>query len=112
MKASSLVPKTEGRVGFSYDALRSVPDRSGCYALAAFGDEILYIGQSENICARMEQHLDDPKKCGQTPMGKAFWLYYKLCPVRDLDSLENGWVNEHILREGKMPFFNKVRPPT
>ena len=111
MLVSLLVPEAERRVRFDYSSLRAMPDESGCYALAVFDGTILYIGQSKNIYARMEQHLDGGEKTQKTPWGVAFWLYYKCCPVSDLDNLENGWMNEHLLREGKKPFFNKVLPP-
>lgn len=112
MLVQQLIPNPEDRVSFSYPSLYLAPDQSGCYALTAFDEEVLYIGQSENIRSRMEQHLGDGSKQEQTPSGKVFWLYYGLCPIRDLDNLENGWINEHILREGRMPFFNKIHPPS
>ena len=111
MLATVLFSETENRVEFSYSALHSVSDESGCYALAAYDGTILYIGQSENICKRMEQHLDDGEKRKKTPWGVAFWMYYKLCPSRDLNSTERGWMNEHKIREGKRPFFNKIDAP-
>lgn len=111
MLVSSLVPEVQIRVDFSYADLHLVPNQPGCYALTAFGDEILYIRQSEDVCNRMKQHLNDQEKRGQTPAGKVCWFYYKLCHVHDLNKLENGWMNEYMSKKGDMPFFNKVRPP-
>ena len=113
MLVSSLVPPPEGRAEFSYAAWRDTPKESGCYALAAFGGEVLYVGQSVNIRRRMEQHLDGDEMRKATPFGVAFWMHYKLWPVANLDNLERGWMNQHKLQEkGKLPFFNKADAPT
>ncbi len=111
MLVSSLKPETEGRIQFLYSTLRTAPQNSGCYTLTAYEGEVLYIGQAIDICKRMEQHLEAGDKRRSTPWGVAFWLYYRLCDARDLNNLENGWFNEYLLKEGLMPFFNKMRPP-
>jgi len=111
MLVSLLKPEPTGKIAFSYDTLHTVPQDSGCYALTTHDGTILYIGQTIDICQRMEQHLDDGSKRTQTPWGVIFWLHYRLCDAGDLNNLENGWVNEHVLKEGQMPFFNKARPP-
>ena len=111
MIVSLLIPTVDKQLEFSYADLYAAPEESGCYVITAFNDTILYIGQSQNIHKRMEQHLGNNVKRRKTPWGVAFWLYYKLCDERDLGSLEKGWVNKHIIKEGKLPFFNKVRPP-
>ncbi|MGU9951319.1 MAG: GIY-YIG nuclease family protein [Gammaproteobacteria bacterium WSBS_2016_MAG_OTU1] len=106
----SLSPTPDGKYEFSYSAMSKVPEASGCYVITMYDGKILYIGQSTNICKRMEQHLDKGDK-NNTPWGKSFWLYYKLCPTHELSNLENGWVNQYTIKEGKLPFFNKVHPP-
>ena len=111
MLVSLLKPETEGKMNFSYFALRNASQDSGCYALTTHDGTVLYIGQTVNICKRIEQHLDEGKKREQTPWGVVFWAYYRLCNARDLNNLENGWINEYVIKEGRMPFFNKARPP-
>ena len=110
MLVSLLIPSIDEKVEFVYAELYAVPEKSGCYILTAYDGTILYIGQSKNICKRMERHLDDNLKTKQTPWGVAFWLYYKLCDEHDLSSLENGWLNQYMDKnKKKLPFFNKNR---
>ena len=112
MLASLLNPPTSGKVEFSYSSSHSTPLESGCYALTTFDGTILYIGQAVNICNRMEQHLDSDKNV-KTRWGVPYWLYYKLCPVYELDNLETGWVNEYKIKSrGELPYFNKINPPS
>jgi len=111
MLALSLHPKPKEKVQFDFSQTTMLPENSGCYVLATFRGDILYVGQSANIARRMAQHLDDPTKRATTPAGKAFWFYYELCESHRLDGLERGWVNAYTLKEGDLPFFNKVRPP-
>lgn len=109
MLASLLTPKTQDRIKFSFANLNEFPENAGCYAITNYNGVILYIGQAKNIYNRMEQHLDDFQKRQQTPSGKAFWFYYLFCPIIELDDLERGWLNEHLIKEGVLPFFNKQR---
>jgi len=89
------------------------PRESGCYVIASFTDEILYIGQSIDIARRMWEHLIDERKRQRTVGGVAYWLYYTICGrERDLNALERGWMLQHESHEGKRPPFNKVMPPT
>jgi len=109
MLVSELTPKVEGKVLFDLSHLEKCPDESGCYVITASDDTILYIGQAVNICRRMESHRNDDKKRENTPYGKAFWFYYKLCPKIELDDLERGWLNDYLSNKGNLPFFNKQR---
>ena len=110
---SSLNPAPDGKAEFSYAGLRDTPDESGCYALAAYNGEILYVGQTQNLRNRMEQHLREDAKRKLTPHGVAFWLHYKKWPTIQLDGLERGWMQQHQLQEqGARPFFNKIDAPT
>lgn len=112
MLVSALNPACEGRVQFSRSALSSLPESAGCYAISAYGQEILYLGQSKNVHDRVRQHLDSGEKSGQTPWGLAFWLDYILCERQDLDNVERGWVMQYRLsNDGEFPYFNKVSPP-
>ena len=108
MLVDNLTPKPDAKVEFNYSELSSVPVASGCYIITTYDGTILYIGQSKNIHNRMDTHLGDKEKRSKTPMGIAYWFYYKLYPVLALDNLEGGWINEHKIREGgNRPYFNK-----
>lgn len=114
MKVGELDPPPAGRIQFDgWQQRVAAPPESGCYVIAAFHDDILYIGQSVKIGARMKSHLEDGRKCRRAPAGVAYWLYYLVCESADeLNALERGWVLQHMAREGgKLPPFNKIMPP-
>lgn len=112
MNVSALTPKPESKIQFSLAHLWKTPEESGCYVITNYDGMILYVGQAVNIHNRIEQHLKDPKKTGQTPYGKAFWFYYQFCPKIELNDLERGWVHDYRNKNGERPFFNKTDPPT
>ena len=109
MKVSALTPPYQNRVKFSRRDLRFVPNESGCYALANYGDDILYVGQGD-LRNRMDCHLNDSEKTAETKLGKAFWFYYLLVDSR-LNRIEGGWVQQHEDMEGEKPILNKINPP-
>ena len=111
MLVSDLLPKADGKVKFNYSALDKSPAESGCYIITTFDGTILYIGQSDNIRRRMEEHLDEKEKTKETPWGVSFWLYYKLYDKTKLNELEREWTNEYKLKMGKRPHFSKNDPP-
>lgn len=112
MFIADLSPSVNKRILFSLSALWKAPEESGCYVLTNVEDEILYIGQANNIHERVKQHLHKRDKSVRTPLGVAFWLYYKLFDRKDLNALETGWCNNHKMSEkGELPFFNKINPP-
>ena len=106
MNVVDLEPKTEGCVEFDWEKFLSAPEAAGCYVLTNFSGEIFYIGQSENLRARLRQHLDDPEKRQKTSKGAVSYFHYRLWN-KDLSSLERGWMNEYKMRHGKRPPFNK-----
>ena len=108
MLVFKLLSCPELKVKFDYSEQDSAPKQPGCYVITTFDGTILYIGQTNNICNRMEQHLDKKEKTKRTPSGMPYWFYYKLCDVSDLTSSENAWINEYKLNSnGKRPHFNK-----
>ena len=113
MKVSELNPRPVDRIRFDdWQQRIASPQEPGCYVIASFDDDILYIGQSVDIGKRMESHLTDNRKRKLTPDGVAYWLYYTIRQEgSDLNALERGWVLEYRGREGKLPPFNKIMPP-
>lgn len=114
MKISQLNPAPLQRIQFNgWHQRISAPREPGCYVIASFIDEVLYIGQSVNIANRIQDHLVDDCKRQRTAGGVAHWLYYTICDhEKDLNALERGWILQHLSHEGKYPPFNKVMPPT
>jgi len=114
VKICQLNPAPLRRIQFKgWQQRVSAPREPGCYVIASFIDEILYIGQSVNIANRMHDHLTDDSKRRRAVGGVGYWFYYTICDRgQDLNALERGWVLQHISHEGKYPPFNKVMPPT
>lgn len=114
MKVGELDPPPVSRIQFDGWQQRILAPREvGCYVIATFHDDILYIGQSVKIGARMKSHLEDRRKRERASGGVAYWLYYFICEDSgELNELERGWVLQHMAREsGAMPPFNKIMPP-
>jgi hypothetical protein len=109
MKVSALLPLPVECETFRRDRCRFVPDSSGCYVLATFENDVLYIGQAANLRNRMVNHLDSAEKRRETSRGRAiffYWLEYK-----EIGQLERGWMNVHCEHEGCLPEMNKVFSP-
>lgn len=114
MKANKLDPAPVLRIQFDgWQQRIYAPREPGCYVIASFTDEILYIGQSINIARRMQDHLVDDRKRQRAVGGVAHWLYYTICErEKNLNALERGWMLQYISHEGKYPPFNNAMPPT
>ena len=117
MKVSRLIPPCKGKVLFSREKLREVPDESGCYVLSNHHEEIMYVGQTgqtagRTLRARMEEHLDSPEKTAATKLGASFWFHYLVAERSRLNRIELGWYHRHEEVEGKHPILNKQRPPS
>lgn len=109
MNAAALIPQPPHFETFKRNRARFVPETSGCYGLATFSRVVLYVGLSRNLRNRMNSHLDDAKKTGPTPFGKAvlfFWI-----ESDEIDRIERTWMNIHIQHEGCLPVLNKVYSP-
>ena len=110
-KITVLRPKPETKVFFELCEYLKVPETSGCYVLTNNSGDILYIGQTDNLHRRFQEHLDDSQKTQLTSEGRVFWFYYLLCEERDLDLLENSWLNVYETYNGHLPILNKRRAP-
>lgn len=111
MKTSALKPEVKCRVLFRRASCSSVPKESGCYVLATFDDEVLYVGLATSLFNRFEQHLDNQGKTTPTKWGRAFWFYFLQYSARNLNSLERGWLNQYQVEHGHLPTLNKVDSP-
>ena len=115
MKIGELDPPPTEKMQFDgWHQRIAAPLEVGCYVIATYHEDILYIGQSVRIGDRMKSHLEDTRKRQKAPGGVAYWLYYFVCEnAGELNELERGWVLQYKAREGgALPPFNKVMPPT
>jgi excinuclease UvrABC nuclease subunit len=109
MNVDLLVPKPTKSESFRRTQGKFVPEVSGCYVLTTFSKEILYIGLSNNIRRRMDQHLDNPDKTRLTENGRAVFFYW--IESEDTNKIERTWMNMHLQHEGVMPILNKIYSP-
>jgi predicted GIY-YIG superfamily endonuclease len=111
MNITDLVPGIELRLQFNLRDWKFVPKSAGCYVLAKFDGEILYIGLSDNLYRRFSEHRDSDTKRLPTRNGLAFWFYYLLCETKELNRIERTWLNEHVTQHGVLPPLNKINSP-
>lgn len=111
MKIEQLTPLPIEKVQFKLSSFKSVPKETGCYLLATFDNDILYIGLSDNLFGRFQQHLDNPDKTNSTVEGKAIWFYYMIYNPKNLPELERTWINQFVAIHGERPKLNKVDSP-
>ena len=111
MKVSELVPSPTGKVTFKLSSFKLVPKVAGCYVLTTFEDYILYIGLTENLFDRFQQHLDNPEKTSPTKEGKSIWFYYLPYSSVNLPKLERTWLNQFSSNNGRQPILNKMSSP-
>jgi len=86
-----------------------VPNQSGCYVLANFEKEILYVGLSNNLRQRMGQHFNDPRKTSFTEHGFVFFYYWFKC--KNKEQVERTWMNQCIFCDGELPILNSKYSP-
>lgn len=108
MKIDNLVPKPITKVQFRLAFSKLVPSESGCYVLATFDNDILYIGLATNLHNRFKNHLDNPEKTNPTNSGKAIWFYYTTFDPKNLPKLERTWLNQFADIHGQLPTLNKI----
>lgn len=111
MKVERLVPEVAGRVPFSLKHRRSVPAGPGCYALATFDEEILYLGLSVDLSRRFVEHRGNNEKVNPTKEGLAFWFLYVMAGEASIHKIERGWLNQHLAQHGVYPILNKIHSP-
>lgn len=112
MKIAELNPKILDKIEFQLSKVKFLPEKKGCYVIANFSDDIMYIGQTINLKSRLKQHLESVEKTKLTPIGKAYFFYFKILEQeKELNKLERGWLNAFELKEGQIPILNSVRGP-
>lgn len=109
MQIGVLQPEPNSRLAFQQSQFHRVPRESGCYVLATFDDHILYLGKTNNLKRRFNEHLQNPDKLVKTERGIAFWFYY--LQSENPDCLERTWLNHYRSLEGGLPVFNKIDSP-
>lgn len=110
MKITDLIPGPVQCETFRRSRERFVPEKSGCYVLTTFSKDVLYIGLTNNLRRRMNEHLDNPNKTGETSLGRAVLFYW--LESNELNKIERTWLNIHIQHEGAIPILNKIYSPT
>jgi hypothetical protein len=110
MNVAALIPQPTHKDAFRRNRERFIPEKSGCYVLTTFQGEILYIGLTNNLRRRMNQHLDSPAKVAPTKLGRAVIFHWMECA--DPSLVERTWMNIHIQHEGSLPILNSVYSPT
>ena len=111
MKVDELIPHPKGKVNFKLASYKSVPKETGCYVLTTFDNDILYIGLSENLNDRFQQHLNNTEKTNPTYEWKAIWFYFEIYAPNNLPQLERTWINQYVALHGRLPVLNKVNSP-
>lgn len=111
MKVEQLIPEPKDKVQFKFASFKSIPKVAGCYVLATFDNDILYLGLSNNLFDRFQQHLENPEKTNPTEDGKAVWFYFTTYDKNNLPKLERTWLNHFRATHGRLPILNKVNSP-
>ena len=110
MKVSELIPLPTARWPFRRTHQKFVPDRSGCYVLTTFDEQVLYVGLTVNLRRRLGEHLDSPLKTSAGEYGRAVWFHF--IETDKLNEIERAWLNLHIQHEGRIPVLNRIYSPT
>jgi excinuclease UvrABC nuclease subunit len=111
MTINELSPQPAEKVVFKLSFFKIVPKLPGCYILTTFSNYILYVGLSNNLNLRFQQHLENPKKTNLTKFGKAVWFYYLQIDVNNLPKLERTWINQYVSNNGELPILNRINSP-
>jgi excinuclease UvrABC nuclease subunit len=109
MNISAISPNAQHYETFSRNRCKFVPQCSGCYVLTTFTNVVLYVGLAKNLRARMSDHLNDPEKNRETPLGRAVLFHW--LETNDTLVVERTWMNIHVQHEGKLPILNTVYSP-
>lgn len=110
MNVSELSPAPQYVEAFRRSRERFIPNRSGCYVLATFNGVVLYLGLSNDLRRRFNEHLDTPSKTTLTTQGRAVLFHW--VEVSDLNKVERTWQNIHLINEGRLPVLNNIYSPT
>jgi predicted GIY-YIG superfamily endonuclease len=88
-----------------------VPTESGCYALCSFDTSVLYVGLTDNLNRRFEEHVADDAKRAVVGAVRTFWFYWVTAPLAAVARIERGWQNQHAAQHGRLPALNKIQSP-
>ena len=111
MRIEELTPLPKEKVHSKLSSFKAVPREAGCYVITSFDNTILYIGLSDNLFTRFQQHLDNPEKTNLTKEGKAIWFYFLIYDAKNLPKLERTWINQFMDTHGRLPVLNKISSP-
>ena len=111
MKVEELIPQPKEKVQFKLSFYKYVPKVAGCYIITTYDNDILYIGLSEKLYDRFQQHLNNPQKINPTEAGKGIWFYFEPYDHQNLQKLERTWINQFVAIHGRLPILNKVNSP-
>ena len=109
MTVDALVPAPAHQTRFAWSHHKTVPAVPGCYVIANYHGEVLYVGLAKtSIRDRMGVHLDTPAKRAAGPHGVGFWFHYLPRLPENVAQVERGWTNQAMLNDGQLPPLNKV----
>ena len=110
MKIRSLSPALKKRIPFLLSRVIEVPESPGCYVLATIEDEVLYIGKTNSLHRRIQEHLDDSRMTQMTTSGLAVWFYFGSWPTTDIDIVETTLLFNYKAFHGHWPPLNRAGP--
>ena len=110
MKVSTLDRRFTERARFALWDRNAITESSGCYALANVVDEVLYIGETNNLRRRFEQHRSDHRMNGNPTIGQTHWFYFFTCPESERTRTEDGLLSVHKFNTGSLPPLNRKGP--
>ena len=84
MKVRELCSSIRHRVQFRPSEAIRVPEASGCYVMANITNDVIYVGETEDLNRRIQEHLDDPRMTAPTSLGLVSWFYFGFWPSSDI----------------------------
>ena len=111
MNIAKLDPQPVHKVPFQLREYHRLPKVCGCYVLTSADGDILYVGLTNSLFRRFQEHLESPQKTGVTSLGKVIWFHYLECEELQLEQLERTWLNEYQHKHGILPELNKHQSP-
>lgn len=109
MNVNQLEPLPTEKLRFDFSQSKFLPEGAGCYVLAHFSGRILYVGLTNNLRRRIEEHLGNEEKSNKTDHGRAFFVYWRV--TEDTGRVERTWMASHMAVEGELPILNKIFSP-
>lgn len=110
MKVLELDSEMRTKTGFELRFSMLVPTAPGCYMLANIYEDVLYIGQTNNLQRRLEEHLADSRMRQTTQLGVATWFFYRKISELLTYTTEQSLLTEYKYHEGTLPLLNRAGP--